>query len=235
MKKLVSFGLVSLMLISSLVVIPQTANAQGAGLVSSILNKMERNWQDLHSLRSGLVMQKYNAQLKDFDMSFGELQYMPGAGRNSSVRVDWQKPQRETLTVAGGEYILFRPRLNMAYKGSTASGSKTTKVNSVLGFGLNASGAQLKSKFDVELAGEGSLEDGGPRVWMLRLTPKGGASYKFAEVWVDQSSGMVIQSRVNEKNGDSTLVRLTNVQKNARVTPDAFKQQLGSDVKIVKG
>lgn len=235
MKKLVSVGLVSLMLVASLVVTPQTTSAQGPGLVSSILNKMERNWQDLHSLRSGLVMQKYNAQLKDYDTSVGELQYVPGAGRNASVRVDWQKPQRETLTVAGGEYVLYRPRLNLAYKGSTASGQKSAKVSSVLGFGLNASGAQMKSKFDIELAGEGSLEDGGPRVWMLRLIPKGGASYKFAEVWVDQSSGMVVQTRVNEKNGDSTLVRLTGVQKNARVTPEAFRQQLGSDVKIVKG
>ncbi|MCA1593214.1 MAG: hypothetical protein LC754_11305 [Acidobacteria bacterium] len=208
MKKLVSLGLVSLMLIASLVVTPRPASAQGPGLVSSILNRMERNRRDLRSLHAGLVMQKYNAQLHDMDTLFGEVQYIPGSGRNMSVRVDWHKPQVEMLAVKDGQYTLYRPRLNMAYKGTTASTSKSTKVSSVLGFGLNASGAQLKSNFDVQPVGEGTLDAGGPHVVMLKLIPKGNAGYQFAEVWVDDS-GMPVQTRVTEKNGDSTLVRLT--------------------------
>lgn len=237
MKRFFTLSIVAVMLLASLAVIPQRAEAQGPALVSSILNKMERNRRDLRSLRAAVTMQKYNSQLKDFDMSHGDVQYVAGQGTNSNVRLDWTKPAREMLAVYNGEYTLYRPRLKQAIKGKTSAikDGKNSKVNSTLGFALNLSSAQAKNQFNVELAGEGTLYDGGPRVWMLKLTPKGKAGYQFAEVWVDQGNGMPVQTRVTEKNGDSTLVRLTNVQRNANVPSDAFDLKLGSDVKIVKG
>jgi outer membrane lipoprotein-sorting protein len=234
MKKFFALALATLMLASSLAIAPRPALAQGPGLVSSVLNKMERNRRDLRSLRSAITMQKYNAQLKDFDMYFGEVQYVAGKGNNANVRVDWTKPARELLAVKNGAYTLYRPRLNTAYQGSAKSASKNNKVNSVLGFSLSVSGAQLKNQFNVELAGEGTLYDGGPHVWMLKLTPRGSAGYQFAEVWVDDG-GMPVQTRVTEKNGDSTLVRLTNIQRNANVPSDAFDIELPSGVKVVRG
>jgi outer membrane lipoprotein-sorting protein len=234
MKKLSLLGLVLALLAGMAVVPPTRTAAQGPALVSSILNRMERNRRDMRSLRAAVIMQKYNAQLKDYDMSTGEVQYVPAAGGQMNVRVDWTKPAREHLAVSGGQYTLYRPRLNMAYQGSTKSGKAPAKTSSVLGFGLGISGAQLKNQFNVEVAGEGTLYDGGPHVWMLRLTPRGKAGYQFAEVWVDDG-GMPVQTRVTEHNGDSTLVRLTNIQKNARISSDAFKLELGPGVKIVKG
>ena len=241
MKKFVTLGLIAMLAFATTAVVPPVASAkpapaapQGAGLVSSILNKMERNRQGLKSLRSGVWMQKYNAQIKDEDNFVGDAYYIPGAGRNVSLRVDWRKPN-ETLVVAGGEYTLFKPRMNMAYKGSTSSASKNNKVTNVIGFGLNVSKAELNAKFQpVELLGEGTLEDGGPHVWWLKLTPKGNAGYKHAEIWVD-GNGMPIQTRVIERNNDMTTVRLLNPQRNAQVSADVFKLDLGSGVKIVKG
>jgi outer membrane lipoprotein-sorting protein len=231
MKKLVLFGLVVALLAGS-AVLPPRANAQGAGLVSSILNKMERNRRDMKSLRAGVIMQKYNAQIKVYDNFQGEVQYVPGAGKDVSVRVDWQKPQREHLAVAGGKYTLFKPRMNMAYQGSTSSQQRNSKVSGVLGFGLGMSKAQFNSAYNIELVGEGTLD--GPHVWLLKFTPKAGASFKYAEVWVDDG-GMPLQTRVTERNNDSTLVRLVNPQKNVRIDPNTFNLQLGGGVKIVKG
>lgn len=232
MKKLVTLGLVFALLVMTPAVIPTgAANAQSAGLVSSILNRMERNRRDLKSLRAGITMQKYNAQIKDYDKYEGEVQYVPGGGRNVALRVDWQRPARETLAVENGQYTLLKPRQNVAYKGST--NSRNAKVSGVLGFGLNVSGAQLRNNFNVDLVGEGILY-GNLHVTQLKLTPKGGAGYQYAEVWVDDS-GMPVQTRVVEKNNDATTVRLTNVQKNAHIAADVFRLQLGSDVKVVKG
>jgi outer membrane lipoprotein-sorting protein len=235
MKKLFTLSLAALTLVASLAfVAPKPAQAQGPGLVSSILNKMDRNRRSLSSLRAALTMQKYNAQLRDFDMSYGEMAYLAASGRDANVRVDWTKPVRESLSVSGGQYTLYRPRLSQAYQGSTRAQQKNTKVNSVLSFAFNMTGAQAKNQFNVEYAGEGTLENGGPHVWWLKLTPRGGASYQFAEVWVDDS-GMPIQTRVTEKNGDSTLVRLTNIQRNARISTDEIKIELPAGTKIVKG
>jgi outer membrane lipoprotein-sorting protein len=234
MKKIFAPALAILMLAASMSVAPPSARAQGPGMISSILNKMDRNRRSLSSLRAAMTMQKYNAQLRDYDMSTGEVKYIAGQGSNANVRVDWTKPAHESLGVQGGEYTLCRPRLNQCYQGSTKSGKSSAKTSGMLGFSLSMSGSQVKNQFNVELAGEGTLYDGGPHVWMLKLTPRANAGYKFAEVWVDDA-GMPVQTRVTEKNGDSTLVRLTNIQRNARVSPDEIKVVPPAGAKIVKG
>ena len=236
MKKFFSFALVAALLAASTALVSRPAQAQGPGLVSSILNKMERNRRDLHSLRAALHMQKYNAQLHDYDESTGEVQYVAGtSGANPNVRVDWTKPARELLAISGGQYTLYRPRLNQAYQGSTKNPGKNAKVNNVLGFALNLSGPQAKNQFNIEYVAEGQLYDGGPQVWQLKLTPRGKAGYQYAEVWVDQSTGMPVQTRVTERNGDSTLVRLTNIERNPNIPSSIFDPQLPPGVKIVKG
>ena len=233
MKRFATLGLALALLVGLGFLPAQRAEAQGAGMISSILNRMDRNRRETRSLRAGLTMQKYNSQLRDYDMAQGQVAYLPGAGRSTNVRVDWTKPARQTLSVVGEQFTLFTPRLNQAIQGNARS-SKHAKSSGVLSLALTASAAQLKSQYNVELAGEGTLYDGGPHVWLLKLTPRGGGGFQFAEIWVDDG-GMPVQTRVTERNGDSTLVRLTGIQKNARVTSDDIKIQLPSGVKIVKG
>lgn len=231
MKKLIPLSLAVAVLLTVLVgSSPSNANAQGAGVVSAILNRMERNRRDMRSLRASISMEKFNAQLGDKDKYDGVMAYMPATGRNAYVRVEWQKPRREILTVADGQYQLYNQRQNTVWEGS--SRSSRAKASGVLSF-LNMSGAQLKSSFNADYLGEESLW-GGVNTSHLKIVPRGGASYKYAEIWVD-GSGMLIQAKVVEKNDDYTAVRLLNLQKNAGVSTDEFRQQLPDSVKRVKG
>jgi outer membrane lipoprotein-sorting protein len=231
MKRFVTLGLVLTIVLTAIVSSANNiAKAQSAGLVSSIINRMERNRRSLRSLRASISMEKWNAQLGDTDRYTGSLIYMPSGSRGANVRVEWTSPQREILAVLNGQYTLFRPRLNMAYVGTANSSS--AKVSGVLGFGLNVSSQQLKTKFDYEDLGEETLW-GGVRTTHLKFVPKGQASFKYAEVWVD-SDGMPVQTKVVEKNDDATTVRLTDVQRNAQVSPDEFRVQLDSSVKKVR-
>jgi len=235
MKRFATLGLaVAIMAAFVALSAPTTlVKAQNAGLVSSILNRMERNRRDLKSMRADISMAKYDSKVRVEDKYQGKVLYMPAAGRNAYVRLDWQSPQRETLTVADGQYTLFRPRLNMAYQGKSASvGKSSSKASGMLEF-LNMSSQQVKARFE-------PLQDiyeetlwGGDRTTHFKLVPKGGASYKYAEIWVD-GSGMPIQTKVVEKNDDATTVRLMNVQKNAGISTDEFKLKLDGNVKIVK-
>ena len=231
MKKFATFGLAIVMLVAAVAFsFPSDVNAQGAGLVSAVLNRMERNHRDLKSLRAAIRMDKYNSQIRDTDTYQGVVLYMPATGRNAYVRVDWERPQRETLAVSNGQYTLFRPRLNIAYVGHARSGNN--KVGGALDF-LSMSRQQLISRFDLQYLGEETLW-GGVGTTHLKLVPKGGASYKYAEVWVD-GSGMPVQTKVVEKNDDFTSVRLTNLQRNAGISLDQFRLKLDSSVKQVKG
>jgi outer membrane lipoprotein-sorting protein len=208
-----------------------SANAQSAGLVSSVLNRMERNRQSLKSLKASLSMEKYNAQLRDKDNYQGVLVYMPASGRDALVRIEWQKPQHEILAVSNGQYTLYRPRLKMAYKGN--SKSSRNKAGGVLGM-MYMTRQQLEAQFHpVKDVREETLW-GGVSTIHLTLVPKGNSSFKYAEIWVD-SSGMPVQTKIVEKNDDATTMRLSSLERNAKLSGDTFDLKLDSSVKIVKG
>jgi outer membrane lipoprotein-sorting protein len=209
---------------------PKAANGQSAGLVSSVLNRMERNRQSLRSLRASLSMEKYNAQLRDSERYSGVVLYVPGAGREASVRIEWQKPQHEILAVANNKFTLFRPRLNMAYVGN--SNSKKNSAGGVLAM-MYMSRQQLEARFQpVQDVREETLW-GGVSTIHLTLVPKANANFKYAEIWVD-GAGMPVQTKIVEKNGDATTMRLMNLERNARIAGDMFNLKLDSNVKIVK-
>src|SRR5205085_1629671 len=157
MKKYLTLGLAVIITLAATAATPTPANAQSAGLVSSIINRMERNRRDLRSLRASISMEKYDAQIRDTDKRVGTLLYIPGAGKNQAVRVDWRSPQ-ETLAVVDGQYTLLRQRMKIAYVGDATS--NRNKVSGVLGFGLNVSQAQLKSAYDTQYIGEEGLWGG---------------------------------------------------------------------------
>ena len=232
MKKIVPLALMLALLFGAVTLIsPKTASAQSAGLVSSVLNRMERNRQSLRSLKASLSMEKYNAQLRDSEKYSGVVLYVPGSGRDASVRIEWQKPQHEILAVANGQYTLFRPRLNMAYKGN--SKSNRNKAGGVLEM-MYMTKQQLEARFQpVKDVREETLW-GGVSTIHLTLVPKGNASFKYAEIWVD-SSGMPVQTKIVEKNDDATTMRLSSLERNQKMSPDQFKIDLDSNVKIVKG
>lgn len=232
MKRLFPLSLIAMMIATFAMVSPPT-HGQGAGLVSSVLNKMERNRQNLKSLRASISMEKYNSQLHNADRFDGVILYEPAGAREASVRIEWRSPQHEILAVSKGRYTLFRPRLNVAYVGS--SGSKTVDKGSggLLSL-VYLSRQELENRFQpVQDVREETLW-GGVSTIHLTLTPKGNASFKYAEIWVD-SSGMPVQTKIVEKNDDATTVRLTGLERNIRINSDEFKLSLDQNVKIVKG
>ncbi|HYJ87083.1 MAG TPA: outer membrane lipoprotein carrier protein LolA [Pyrinomonadaceae bacterium] len=204
---------------------------QSAGLVSSVLNRMERNRQSLKSLRAGIGMEKYNAQLRETEKYNGTVIYMPASGREAAVRIEWRSPQHEILAVLNGKYTLFRPRLGMAYVGK--SSGKGNKPGTILEM-MYMSKQQLEARFQpVQDVREETLW-GNVSTIHLTLVPKGNASFKYAEIWVD-SSGMPVQTKIVEKNDDATTMRLSGMEKNAKISGDEFNLKLDANVRIVKG
>jgi outer membrane lipoprotein-sorting protein len=234
MKRLVPLGLILAILAGvSIISSPRAANGQSAGLVSSVLNRMERNRQSLKSLKASLSMEKYNSQLRDKDQYIGNVMYLPASGRNAYVRIEWQKPQHEILAVANGKYRLYRPRLNQVLEGKSGSVKGQAGAGGVLDM-MYMSKQQLEAKFQpVQDVREETLW-GGISTIHLTLVPKGNAGYQYAEIWVD-SGGMPVQTKIVEKNGDATTMRLSGMERNAKISTDDFNLKLDSNVKIIKG
>jgi outer membrane lipoprotein-sorting protein len=232
MKRLISSGLMLAFILSTLVIVnPTTTNGQGAGLVSSVLNRLEKNRQSLKSLRAGITVSKVNSQLGYEDKYQGVVIYLPGAGRQASVRIDWSSPRKEVLAVKDNKYTIYRPNQKIAYQG-VANGMKDKSAGGLMEM-MNMSRGQLEARFQpVKDVREETLW-GGVSTIHLTLVPKGNASYKYAEVWID-SGGMPVQTKIVEKNDDSTTMRLTGLEKNQNISKSDFDIKLDSSVKIVK-
>ncbi len=218
-----------LMLVSLTMVCPTNANAQGAGLVSSVLSRMEKNRETLRTLRAGISMEKYNSQLRDSDTFQGVVIYVPGSGRQGSVRIDWSKPRREILAVQNGKYIIYRPSLKVVYTGNS---NKAPKAGGILEM-MYMSRQQLEARFQPLKDVREETLWGGVSTIHLTLVPKGNAGFKYAEIWID-SSGMPVQTKIVEKNDDSTTMRLTSPEKNIKINSDDFNVKYEGDVKVVK-
>jgi len=234
MKRLISSGLVLTFIFSAFVLVsPTTTNGQGAGLVSSVLSRMEKNRQSLKTLRAGISVVKYNSQLGVEDKYNGVVIYMPGMGRQASVRIDWTSPRREVLAVNNNKYTIFRPALKVAYTGDARKmPGDNNKAGGLLEM-MNMSRGQLEARFQpVKDVREETLW-GGVGTIHLTLVPKGNAGYKYAEVWID-SAGMPVQTKIVEKNDDSTTMRLTGLEKNQKINQSDFDVKLDPNVKIVK-
>lgn len=234
MKRLVPLGLLlALVAGASIISSPKAANGQSAGLISSVLNKMERNRQSLRSLKASLSMEKYNAQLRDKENYSGWVLYAPASGRNASVRIEWQRPQHEILAVSNGKFQLYRPRLGQVIEGKAGDVKGKAGAGGVMDM-MYMSKQQLETRFQpLQDVREETLW-GNVSTIHLTLVPKGNAGYKYAEIWVD-NAGMPVQTKIVEKNGDATTMRLSAMERNAKTSSDDFRLKLDSNVKVIKG
>jgi outer membrane lipoprotein-sorting protein len=231
MKRFIPLGVMALAILFALsTVSPTSVNGQSAGLVSSVLSRMEKNRQSLKTLRAGISMEKYNSQLRDSELFRGVVIYEPGSGRQGSVRIDWSKPRREIMAVNNGKYTIYRPTLKVVYTGN--SNSKNNKAGGVLEM-MYMTRQQLEARFQpVQDVREETLW-GGVSTIHLTLVPKGNSSFKYAEIWIDRA-GMPVQTKVVEKNDDSTTMRLTDLERNIKINSDDFHIKFEGDVKVVK-
>lgn len=232
MKRILAPGLALVILLSGIAAVPlQPTEAQSAGLVSSVLARLQKNHDTLKNLRASVYMEKWDAHIREKDEYWGAVVYSPGAGRNANIKLEWSKPSHEILGVQKSIYTLYRPGINTVYKG-LANGNKH-RENDILSM-LSMSSAELQNKFQPFQEVRDETLKGDVNTTHLKLVPLKAMSFAYAEVWVD-SSGMPVQSKVVEKNGDATLVRLWDLQKNGRVSDDEFVVKYPSSAKVIRG
>ena len=207
--------------------------ASAQGILSDILKRLDDNNKGMKSLKSNIKMSKHNSQLDEYDISEGTVQYLPAAVKEQiRVRIDWAKPMVEHLAVGGGQYILYRPRLEQAIVGKVDNAKGSAGASGALAF-MSMNRAQLRANYDVTYQGEATV-NGSVKTWHLKLIPKAANTYKSAELWVDPN-GMPVQAKVFEKNNDSTTIQLTGIERNATVKSDVFAIKPPKNTKIIQG
>lgn len=197
-----------------------SVNAQGP--LTDIMRRMDLNNKSLQSLTADIRMLKFNAQLNIPDDTYsGTTSYLPKtASRGAYIRIDWEKPVQEKVSVMGDKYELWRLRLNQVVYGNTDKASKGASAGNALSL-FSMSRDQLRANYDVIYIGDETLSSGTP-TFHLQMTPKTKANYKMADLWVDQN-GMPQQAKILETNNDTTTIQLTNIKKNVTIKAAIFK------------
>lgn len=216
MKNLVGYVLAA-MIVAFILCSATAVKAQDQGYIRELYKRMEQNQRTLSSLKTGIRMEKYNSQLKDYDdQREGTALVVPIKNtRNANFRLDWTKGAQETLSVVNGKYRLYQPRLQQVIEGEsknvTTGGGGSKNIFSL----INSSAKDLKTNFNAEWLGQ-EIVAKVHSTYKLQLTPKTPMSFSKAEAWVNEE-GMVVQIKVYEKNGDWTNILLFDIEKNANV------------------
>ena len=231
MNKFLRFGLaaIALTFFFNAFAISET---KAQAVLPEILKRMEAHRASLQTMQSEVTMVKKDALLDESDTFKGTVKYIPGKTENDMyIRIDWTKPN-EQLAVIKTKYILYRPPINQAIVGEVGKAKNSANAGGALSF-MSMSKTQLKANYSYKYIGEETLSSGAKTVH-LELIPKTAQKYKSAELWVDVD-GMPLQMKIVEKNGDSTTVLLSKVNKNVTLNKDVFTINFPKNTKVIKG
>jgi outer membrane lipoprotein-sorting protein len=214
----------------------QTQAAATTQLLSGILQKMDNAHRGLKSMRAKIVQQKTNTQIGSTDTSYGNLVYVPGPKGKVKAKIEYTKPSSDVLSIAGDNVTYYQPRINQALKTVSSKLSRDRSKGSSVGLLMAMMGsgnlpAELRSKYNMEIAGE-ELINGRPAT-KLHLIPREAGQIAVADIWVSNESYLPVQLRFQERNGDLTFFKFSNMELNARVTDDEFKVKLQPGTAVV--
>jgi outer membrane lipoprotein-sorting protein len=94
---------------------------------------------------------------------------------------------------------------------------------SFLALGFGGRGHDLAKSFDVRYAG--SEQAMGVLTYKLELVPKAQEArrmFPLITLWIDQKTGMSVQQKLDQGEGDYRVAKYTNVQVNQPLPGDAF-------------
>ena len=229
MKKIMTLALIAGVALVLAKAIPAVSAETSPQILTGILNKMETAHKQMKSLKADLIQEKINPQIGSKDSDYGTVIYKPSAGKDKGkLRIDYTKPGVKVLSVIGENFTFYEPKLNQAMK-STVNKATKGKAGANL-VGLDGSLKVLLNSYNIDYVGDAAVN--GQSTTILRLLPKSKGDYTSIDIWVSQS-GLPVQWKMVERNGDYTVITLKNTQVNTNIADSAFVINLPGGTKII--
>jgi len=210
--------------------IPQKA---GASDLDTVLRQMEAVGKSFRSFSASFSQKKYTAVLREFDTpESGEFHYARARDGSALLRQEVTRPALRILTIRGGSAVIYQPALKQA---QVANLGKNKDKAEYLALGLGQSPGKLRESFDLELLGKENL--GSAPCWMLLLKPRSreaAAFFSSITLWIREATGVPIQQKLQEPNGDYLLVSFTSEKLNRPIPDSRFEQKLPAGVEVLR-
>ncbi len=220
-----------------LLILPGLANRRAEAnaapqILTGILNKMEKAHQNLKSMKAELIQQKTNTQIGITDSEIGQMIYKPSSGKEKGkLRIDYIKPSKDIIALVGEQVLYYQPRINQVFKSTIAKASKGKVGGYAQLVGLDGSVKSLAGNYNIEFIRDEQIS--GQMTTVLRLVPKTGNQFSSIELWVNQQSWLPAQWKMQERNGDLTVVTLKNMEINSNIPDTAFNVKIPGGTKVV--
>ncbi len=196
-----------------------------------VLAQMEALGKTFRNFQARFVQKKYTAVLGEFDTpESGEFTYARAKDGSALLRQDVQKPGPRILTIQGGVVTLYQPGLKQA---QIVNLGRNRDKAEYLALGIGQSPRKLQQTFDIDYKGTANVAGAACSVLLLKPKSAAAAAY-FSEItlWIKRSSGVPIQEKLQEPNGDYLLVDFSDEKINSRISESIFEQKLPAGVDI---
>lgn len=207
--------------------------SSGGSELDQALRRMESAGKAFRSFSAGFMQRKYTSVLREFDSpESGEFAYARAADGSALLRQEVVKPGSRILTIKGGTAVIFQPALKQA---QVVSLGKNKDKAEYLALGLGQSPARLRETFDLECAGSEKVAE--DSCWILVLKPKNKSAAAFftsITLWLKKSSGIPVQQKLQEPNGDYLLVAFSGEKLNPKIPASKFEQKLPQGVEVIR-
>ena len=207
------------------------AQASPQAELDQALARMETVGKTFRSFQADFTQKKYTLVLEEFDTpESGQFLYERARDGSALLRQEVQKPASRILTISGGVATVYQPGIKQA---QVVSLGKNRDKAEYLALGLGQSPGRLRESFTIEYKGTEALA--GSPCWILHLKPKSQAAAAYFSgitLWVKKSSGVPVQEKLQEPNGDYLLVTFSNEKLNIAIPASKFEQKLppGTDI-----
>ncbi len=197
--------------------------------------KMETVGRTFRSFVAEFTQKKYTEVLKEYDTpERGEFYYARARDGSALLRQEVMKPASRTLTIKGGVATIHQPGVKQA---QIVNLGKNRDKAEYLALGLGQSPARLRETFGIKYLGTENVE--GSSCWVLTLTPKSSAAaayFSSITLWIKKTSGIPVQEKLQEPNGDYLLVTFSGEKLNVSIPASKFEQKLppGTDIQTLR-
>jgi outer membrane lipoprotein-sorting protein len=228
MKPRMTILLAALLSVSALKILSVTLAPQ---LLTGVLAKMETARRNLKSLQATITQQHTNVQIGSVDTEQGTILYKPNGGGKGKLRLDYHKPDTRIVAILGEEVLLYQPRINQVLKTKLAQATKGRTGGYTQLAALDSSVKSLTKDYRIEYVNDETIN--GQAAAHLRLVPLQSGALVSLEIYVSQQHWLPLQYRFTERNGDYSVLSLSDLQLNLNVPDERFIVRYPSNTAVV--
>ncbi len=226
-----TIGVLGLILLNSFAAVQKQVQKQEAVTLDTVLKKMDAAAASFQTTQADFVWDQYQKVVDETDTQTGTVYYRK-VGQEIEMMADIRKPEQKFMLYKNDKLQVYQPKIEQVMEYS--AGANHNEIESYLVLGFGGSGKDLQKAFDVSFQGEETI-DNVPTA-KLQLTPKSEKARSYftqAILWIDLNSGISVQQKFMQGQGDYRLAKYSAVKLNAKINNDVFRLKTTGKTRFV--